>query len=120
MWARSKAELECFCPPEPTLVPHLTNAITQGTDACLAALATGDHGRAGVLARAVKDLAQACREQGESARVILGKALQEAEQSGDPELRAAKEFIKSRRLAKQAVVANVKSQQLLEKKDEDI
>ena len=96
---------------------QLTNAIVQGTEGCLAALAAGDHSRAGLLARAVKDLAQACKGQGESARMILGKTLQEAEQAEDPELQAAKEYLKGRRLAKQAMAAGVKTQQWLEKKD---
>jgi hypothetical protein len=81
---------------------RLTEAIAKAAAGCLAALAAEDHGRAGVLARAAKDLAQACREQGESARLLLSRTLQEARHAGDPELIKARKMLEDKRHAQRA------------------
>jgi len=65
---------------------QLTVAIAKATDRCLAALRAGHHAHAGIYARAAKDLSQASREQGDCARMLLAKPLQEAEQANDPEM----------------------------------
>ena len=80
---------------------QLTGAIAKATDRCLASLQAGDPARAGVYARAAKDLSQAAREQGESARMILAKPLQEAERTEDPEFMRARQLILDLRRRKQ-------------------
>lgn len=62
----------------------------------------------------ITKLNQAARVREERAETVLAAQIQKGEETSDPELRAAHEYLKAKRLAKQAVLTGAHAEQLMD------